>query len=50
MVNRYAQEAQTNGFQRAEELSAEGDYFAAAIWRRITVEVEQFTDTSGRFN
>jgi hypothetical protein len=47
MVNRYADEAEANSFQRAEELSAEGDHAGAAIWRRITVAIEQLTDTTG---
>ncbi len=50
MVNRYADEAEANSFQRAEELAAEGDHAGAAIWRRITVAIEQLTDTTGPFN
>jgi hypothetical protein len=59
MVNRYADEAEANSFQRAEELrpkgesrrsapklAAEGDHAGAAIWRRITVAIEQLTDTT----
>ena len=34
MINRYADEARANSFQRAEELAAEGDHAGAAIWRR----------------
>jgi hypothetical protein len=47
MVNRYADEAEANSFQRAEELTAEGDHAGAAIWRRVTVAIEQLTDTTG---
>ena len=50
MVNRYADEAEANSFQRVEELAAEGDHAGAAIWRRITVAIEQLTDTTGPFN
>jgi hypothetical protein len=50
MANRYADEAEANSFQRGEELSAEGDHAGAAIWRRITVAIEQLTDTTGPFN
>ena len=50
MVNRYADEAEANSFQRAEELAAEGDHAGAAIWRRITVAIEQLTDTTGPVN
>jgi len=60
MVNRYADEAEANSFRRAEELrpkcesrrsapklAAEGDHAGAAIWRRVTVAIEQLTDTTG---
>jgi len=50
MVNRYADEAEANSFRRAEERAAEGDHAGAAIWRRITVAIEQLTDTTGPFN
>jgi hypothetical protein len=50
MVNRYADEAEANSFLRAEELASEGDHAGAAIWRRITVAIEQLTDTTGPFN
>ena len=63
MINRYADEAGANSFQRAEELrpkgesrrsapklAAEGDYAGAAIWRRITVAIEQLTDTTEPLN
>jgi hypothetical protein len=60
MVNRYADEAEANSFRRAEELrpkgesrrsapklAAEGDHAGAAIWRRVTIAIEQLTDTTG---
>ena len=47
MVNRYADEAEANSFMRAEELVAEGDHAGTAIWRRVTVAIEQLTDTTG---
>jgi hypothetical protein len=50
MLSRYADDAEANGFLRAEELAAEGDHAGAAIWRRITVAIEQLTDTTGPFN
>ena len=46
MVNRYADEAEANSFMRAEELAAEGDHAGATIWRRVTVAIEQLTDTT----
>ena len=46
MVNRYADEAEANSFQRAEERAAEGDHAGAAIWCRITLAIEQLTDTT----
>ena len=50
MINRYADKAEANSFQRAEELSAEGDHARAAIWRRVTVAIGQLTDTTGPLN
>ena len=50
MINRYADEAEANSVWRAEELARDGDYAGAAIWRRITVAVEQLTDTTGPLN
>ena len=47
MVNRYADEAQANSFQRPEERAAEGDHAGAPIWRRVTIAIEQLTDTTG---
>ena len=47
MLSRYAGDAEANSFRRAEELAAEGDHAGAAIWRRITVAIEQLTDTTG---
>jgi hypothetical protein len=39
MVNRYADRAGANSFQRAEQLAAEGDHAGAAIWRRIAANL-----------
>jgi hypothetical protein len=63
MVNRYADDAEANSFRRAMELrpkgesrrsaqklAAGGDHAGAAIWRRITVAIEQLTDTTGPLN
>jgi hypothetical protein len=50
MIYRYADEAKANSFRRAEELVAEGDHGGAAIWRRVTVAIEQLTDTRGPLN
>ena len=50
MVSRYADEAEANSFVRAEELAAEGDHAGAAIWRRVTVAIEQLTDTTVQLN
>ena len=50
MVNRYADGAGANSFQRAEQLAAEGDHAGAAIWRRITGAIEQLTDATGLLN
>ena len=47
MLSRYAGDAEANSFRRAVELAAEGDHAGAAIWRRITVAIEQLTDTTG---
>ena len=47
MVNRYADETKANSFRRAEELPGQGDHARAAIWRRITVAIEQLTDMTG---
>jgi hypothetical protein len=44
MVNRYADDAEA---RRAEELEIESDYAAAAIWLRVTVAIEQLSDTTG---
>src|SRR5215469_15928231 len=41
MVSRCAGEADANSFRRAEESAAEGDHAGVAIWRRITVAIEQ---------
>ena len=50
MVKRYADDAEANSFERAEQLAAAGDHSRAAIWRRITVAIEQLTDTTGPLN
>jgi hypothetical protein len=50
MINRYADEAKLNSLRRAAELTVDGDHVGAAIWRRITVAVEQLTDTTGPLN
>ena len=60
MLSRYAGDAEANSFRRAVELrpkgesrrsapklAAEGDHAGAAIWRRVTVAIEQLTDTTG---
>jgi hypothetical protein len=46
MVKRYADDAEANADQRADELETEGDYAGAAIWRRVTVAIERLTDTT----
>ena len=63
MLSRYAGDAEANSFRRAVELrpkgesrrsapklAAEGDHAGAAIWRRITVAIEQLTNTTGPLN
>ena len=63
MLSRYAGEAEANSFRRvlelrpkgesrrsAPKLAAEGDHAGAAIWRRITVAIEQLTDTTVPLN
>jgi hypothetical protein len=47
MVNRYAADAKLNSLRRAAELTVDGDHARAAIWRRITIAIEQLTDTTG---
>ena len=47
MLSRYAGDAEANSFRRAVEPAAEGDHAGAAIWRRITVAIEQLTDPTG---
>ena len=60
MVKRYAEDAEANADRRADELrpkgesrrsapklETEGDQAGAAIWRRVTIAIEQLTDTSG---
>jgi len=50
MVDRYADEAKLNSLRRAAELTVDGDHVGAAIWRRITIAIEQLTDTTGPRN
>ena len=47
MVKRYANDAEANADRRADELETEGDQAGAAIWRRVTVAIEQLTDLTG---
>ena len=46
MVKRYADDAEAAADQRADELETEGDQAGAAIWRRVTVAIEQLTNTT----
>ena len=63
MLSRYAGDAEAKSFRRAVELrpkgesrrsapklAAEGDHAGAAIWRRVTVAIEQLTDTTVPLN
>ena len=50
MIKRHADEAEANSFRRAEQPAAEGDDAGAAAWRRVTVAIEQLTDTTGPRN
>jgi hypothetical protein len=45
MIKRYAEAAKENADRRADELETEGDHAGAAIWRRVTVAIEQLTNT-----
>ena len=47
MVKRYAEDAEANADRCADDLETEGDQAGAAIWRRVTVAIEQLTDTTG---
>jgi hypothetical protein len=47
MVKRYPDDAEANADRHADELETEGDQVGAAIWRRVTIAIEQLTDTSG---
>ena len=47
MVNRYADAAEAKADRRADELEIEGDHTGVATWRRVTVAIEQLTDTTG---
>jgi hypothetical protein len=44
MVKRYAEDAEANADQHADELETEGDQAGAAIWCRVTVSIEQLKD------
>jgi hypothetical protein len=50
MLSRYAGDAEASSFRRAKELAAEGDHAGAAMWRRVTVAIDQLTDTTGPLN
>ena len=63
MANRYAADADANSFRRAvklrpkgesrrsaPKLAANGDHAGSAMWRRVTVAIEQLTDTTGPLN
>ena len=47
MVKHYAEDAEANADRCADDLETEGDQAGAAIWRRVTVAIEQLTDTTG---
>jgi hypothetical protein len=47
MVKRYADDAEANADRRADELETEGDQAGAAIWRRVTVAIDQLTARTG---
>ena len=47
MVNRYADAAEAKADRCVAELETEGDHTGAAIWRRVTVAIEQLTNTTG---
>jgi hypothetical protein len=47
MVKRYADDAEVHADQRADELETGGDQAGAAIWRRVTVAIEQLIDRTG---
>jgi len=47
MVKRYADDAEANADRRADELETEGDQAGAAIWRRVTVAIDQLKDLTG---
>lgn len=44
MIKRYTNDAEANAERRADELEAECDHAGAAIWRRVTVAIEQLTN------
>jgi hypothetical protein len=45
MVKRYADDVEANAERRIDELETEGDQAGAAIWRRVTIAIEQLTNT-----
>jgi len=47
MLKRYADDAEANADRRAVELETEDDHAGAAIWRRVTVAIEQQADLAG---
>jgi hypothetical protein len=47
MLKRYAEDAEANADRRAVELETDGDHAGAAMWRRVTVVIEQLTDLTG---
>jgi hypothetical protein len=47
MVKRHPDDAEANADRRADELAPEGCQGGAAIWRRVTVAIEQLTERTG---
>jgi hypothetical protein len=47
MVKRYANDAEANADRRADELETDSDQAGAAIWRQVTVAIEQLKDLTG---
>jgi hypothetical protein len=47
MVNRYADAAEAKADRCVVELETDGDHTGAAIWRRVTVAIEELIDTTG---
>jgi hypothetical protein len=46
MLKHYGEKALEESAARADELDSHDDYNGAAIWRRITVAVEQLENTT----